>query len=229
MARHLAVIPARGGSKRLPRKNIIPFLGKPIVAYTIEAAKESSIFDRVLVSTEDSEIAKVTKQHGGEVDMRPASLAGDDATITQVCIELLDRLEKNGERYDTLTVLFATAPLRNSEDIRATHALLAEGRCDFAMAATDFAQPVHQALTASEDGALAPVFPHAVSTRASAMPHYVAGNGSTYCVSVKAFRNNPGWYGPGLRGHVMPRERSVDIDTIEDFRLAEFYGQQAKR
>jgi CMP-N-acetylneuraminic acid synthetase len=223
--RHLAVIPARGGSKRLPRKNILNFLGKPIIAYTIEAARESGIFDRVLVSTEDREIAEVAKRHNGEVDVRPEALATDAATITQVCLELLDRLEKSGEAYTTLTVLYATAPLRNAADIRATHALLAEGECDFAMAVTDFAQPVHQALIAKKVSTVIPVFPEAISKRASEMERYVAGNGSTYCVNVNAFKAMPGFYGMPLRVHIMPRDRSIDIDTIDDLRLARFYGE----
>lgn len=229
MGRHLAVIPARGGSKRLPRKNIIGFLGKPIIAYTIEAAKQSGIFNRILVSTEDKEIAEVSASYDCEVDFRPQALSTDSATITQVCLELLGRLELTGERYETLTVLFATAPLRNAADIRATHALLSPPACEFAMAVTDFAQPVHQALIARDDRSLEPVFPQAVSTRASEMPRYVAGNGSTYCVNVDSFRANPGWYGRGLKGYIIPRERAVDIDTIDDFRLAEFYAKQTAR
>lgn len=228
MNRHLAVIPARGGSKRLPRKNIIPFLGKPIIAHTIEAAQQSGVFDRVLVSTEDREIAEVASRNGGEVDMRPGALATDAATVTQVCLELLDRLERTGEIYSTLTVLYATAPLRNADDIRATHRLLAEGKCNFAMAVSEFLQPVHQALIATADGVMQPVFPDAVARRASDMPDYVAGNGSTYCVNVTAFKKSPGFYGLPLRGHVMPRERSIDIDTIDDFRLAEFYAKSAR-
>jgi pseudaminic acid cytidylyltransferase len=226
--RHLAIIPARGGSKRLPRKNIISFLGKPIIAYTIEAAQQSGIFDRILVSTEDSEIASVASTYGIEVDLRASALATDAATVTQVCVELLDRLEHAGETFSTLTVLYATAPLRNADDIRATHKLLSAGQCDFAMAVSEFLQPVHQALIATADGTLRPVFPDAVARRASDMPGYVAGNGSTYCVSVKAFKKSPGFYGVPLRGHVMPRERSIDIDTIDDFRLAEFYAKSAR-
>lgn len=225
MKRHLAVIPARGGSKRLPRKNIIGFLGKPIIAYTIEAAKASGVFDRVIISTEDKEIADVARRYGGDVDERDAELATDAATIKQVCLELLDRLEQAGEKYDTLSVLYATAPLRNASDIRATHALLSDG-CDFAMAVTEFHQPVHQALILKPVHNIEPVFPELISKRASDVDRYAAGNGSTYCVKVSAFKAKPGFYGAPLRGHIMPRERSIDIDTIEDFRLAEYYAKQ---
>ncbi len=147
--------------------------------------------------------------------------------MTQVCEELLDRLEKAGEAYATLTVLYATAPLRNASDVAATHGLLRQGECDFSMAVAEFFQPVHQALIANDYGAMQPVFHDNVAQRASGMPRYFAGNGSTYCVDVKAFKAKPGFYGAPLRGHIMPRERSIDIDTIDDFHLAEFYAKKA--
>lgn len=223
--RHLAVIPARGGSKRLPRKNVIDFFGKPILAYTIAAAQEAGLFHRILVSTEDEEIENVARRYGAEVDVRPAALGRDEITVTEVCLELLDRLERQGEPYDTLTVLYATAPLRSAEDIRATHALLEPGRCDFAMAVTEFHQPVHQALQRDEQGNLVPVFPEMVARRAEVVGRFFAGNGSTYSVDTSAFLRTRGFYGKPLRGHVMPHARSVDVDTEEDLTLARFYGE----
>jgi pseudaminic acid cytidylyltransferase len=224
--RHLAVIPARGGSKRLPRKNIIEFFGKPIIAYTIAAAKAAAIFDRVLVSTEDEAIARVARKWDGDVDARPPSLAADHATVVDVCIELLDRLEREGEIYDTLTVLYATAPLRTTADILATLALLQPGECHFAMGAVEFDQPVHQAMREDPEGRVLPVFPELVSRRSDAVGRYLAGNGSTYCVLVDAFRRERTFYGRPLSLHVMPRERSVDIDTADDLALAAFYDDR---
>jgi CMP-N-acetylneuraminic acid synthetase len=224
--RHLAIVPARGGSKRLPRKNVIDFFGKPILAHTIAAAQTAGVFDRVLVSTEDTEIAGLARKHGAEVDMRPPRLGQDEATVTDVCLELLDRHAAQGENYDTLTVLYATAPLRSAEDIRATHALLEPGRCDFAMAVTEFRQPVHQALKRDTDENLKPVFPDIVSYRADSVSRFFAGNGSTYSVNLPAFRRVRGFYGQPLRGHVMPPERSVDIDTAADLELARYYGKR---
>lgn len=218
--RHLAVIPARGGSKRLPRKNVIDFHGRPILAHTLEAADRAGVFDRVLVSTEDAGIAAVVEALGGEVDPRPAALGGDSATVAEVCRELLDRREAAGECYATLTVLYATAPLRTAADVRATWSLLRPGVCDHAMAVTAFVQPVHQALRLGPDGVLEPLFPDWVTRRKDRIGDFYAGNGSTYCVTVAAFRRTGAFYGPGLRGHVMPPERSVDIDTETDLRLA---------
>jgi CMP-N-acetylneuraminic acid synthetase len=225
-SRRLAVIPARGGSKRLPRKNIIDFFGQPILAYTLNAARSAGCFERILVSTEDAEIARIAGRLGADVDIRPAALASDEATVIEVCLELLDRLERHGEIYETLTVLYATAPLRTAEDIRATHTLLLRGHCEFVMAATEFAQPVHQALRSAADGRAVPVFAEDVGKRASAADRYFAGNGSTYSVFVDSFRRERGFYGQPLRLHVMPPERSVDIDTADDLALAQFYGKR---
>jgi CMP-N-acetylneuraminic acid synthetase len=225
--RHLAVIPARGGSKRLPRKNIVDFFGKPIIAHTMAAAQAAAIFDRIIVSTDDAAIARIAKKWGGEIDSRPPALGTDEATVVDVCLELLDRLRRQGESYDTLTVLYATAPLRTAADIRATLTLLRRRECEFAMAATEFSQPVHQALREEADRLVIPLFPELVNRRAAATGRYFAGNGSTYSVFIDAFRRERGFYGRPLRLHIMPRERSVDIDTAEDLALAKFYGQQA--
>lgn len=225
--RHLAVIPARGGSKRLPRKNVVEFCGKPILAYTVAAAESAGVFHRILVSTEDAEIADVARACGAEVDPRPPSLARDETTVIEVCLELLDRLERGGERFDTLTVLYATAPLRSADDIRATHALLEPGGCDFAMAVSEFRQPVHQALRMDPDATLTPLFPDRVDRRADVAGRFFAGNGSTYSVDVAAFRAKRTFYGEPLRGHLMPPERSVDIDTADDLTLARLYGERS--
>ncbi len=158
-----------------------------------------------------------------EVDRRAQTLASDAATIVEVCLELLQRLEEAGERYDTLTVLYATAPLRTADDIRATLSLLVPGECEFAMAAAEFEQPVHQALQLRPDGRAVPLLPELVSARADRAGRFAAGNGSTYCAFVDAFRRARSFYGQLLKLHLMPKERSVDIDTAEDLKLAMFY------
>jgi CMP-N-acetylneuraminic acid synthetase len=224
--RHLAVIPARGGSKRLPRKNIVDFFGKPILAYSIQAARTAKIFDRILVSTDDDEIALAARRFRAEVDRRPLALGGDNKTVVEVCIELLERLTAKNEKFDTLTVLYSTAPLRNALDIKKTHALLQPGRCDYAMAATEFLQPVHQAMLLKADGVVEPVFSGLVNKRASDVGRYVVGNGSTYCAMVPAFLRDRSFTGGRMRAHLMPLERSVDIDTADDLELAWYYGRR---
>jgi len=222
----VALIPARGGSKRLPRKNIADFFGRPIIGYTIEAATKSGCFTRVVVSTEDAEIAEVAARFGAEVDRRPASLASDAATVGAVCVDFLER-ERAAERaWQHLCVLYPTAPLRTAEDIRGVMGLLEPGRCDFAMAVTRYDLPPHQALKLGPEGALEPMWPDLIARRSSDVPALCVDNGSTYGVGVPAFLKQPGFYGPGLRGHMMPRERSFDIDTGIDLDLARWAGER---
>jgi CMP-N-acetylneuraminic acid synthetase len=223
----LAIIPARGGSKRLPRKNVINFGGRPIIAYTIKAALEAGIFERVLVSTEDAEIAETAGRFGAEISERPDSLAGDDVGVASVCLDLLDREAAAGRDYGVMCCLYATAPLRNAADIRAVAGLIGSD-CDFAMAVSEYENPPLQALRETPDGNLAPMWPEWVNVRSQDAPELLVDNGSTYAVSVEAFRREKSFYGPKLRGHVMPRERSVDIDTAADLDLAKYFASKAE-
>jgi len=224
MTRRLALIPARGGSKRLPRKNIIDFGGRPILAYTVESALETGLFDRVCVSTEDPEIADAARAAGAEILSRPDTLATDAARVVDVCLQGLDLEAEAGRTYDVLACLYATAPLRGAADIAAVTRLVQPGVCDFAMAVTDYDQSPHQALKLGENGQLDPMWPELVNLRRSEVPPLMVDNGSTYAVTVETFREHRSFYGPGLRGHQMPRERSIDIDLPGDLDLARFYA-----
>jgi pseudaminic acid cytidylyltransferase len=224
--RRLAVIPARGGSKRLPRKNIVDFEGRPILAYTVRAALESGVFARVLCSTDDPEIADIAARAGAVVVMRPDSLATDTAQVWQVCKYVLEAEAEEGRDYDLLCCLYPTAPLRNAEDIRAVTGLIVPGHCDFALAVTTFDYPPHQALRVGGDGVLSPMWPDMVNLRSQEVGELLVDNGSTYAVSVAAFLSSHSFYGPGLRGYRMPRERSVDIDDAGQLELARFYARR---
>lgn len=224
----VAFIPARGGSKRLPRKNVIDFNGQPIIAFTIKAAIDSNCFERVVVSTEDDEIAGVARRFGAEVDRRQPALATDGARVTDVCLDFLDREASGGRNWAVMACLYATAPMRNAEDIRATVDLVDPGHCGFAMAVTRYALAPHQALKMGTDKNLSPMWPDLVERRVTELPPLVVDNGSTYAVEVASFRRHRSFYGPGLRGHEMPRERSVDIDTREDYDLALWLARQSE-
>jgi len=216
----VAVIPARGGSKRLPRKNIADFLGRPIISYTIEAAHQSGCFSRVVVSTEDAEIAEVARQFGADVDLRAPHLASDTATVHAVCMAFLEAEQGQGRKWDRLCCLYATAPLRTAEDIRATMALLEPGICDFAMGVSSYDKQPHQALKLLPGNVLVPMWPELLKFRASDLPPLRASNGTTYAVDCEAFRQHGNFYGPNLRGHDMARDHAVDIDTAEDLEFA---------
>lgn len=224
----LAIIPARGGSRRLPRKNVVEFGGRPIIAWTVEAALESECFERIVVSTDDAAIASAARAAGAQVQERPAALAGAAATVVQVCGHVLACEETTGHRYDVLCCLYPTAPLRGAEDIRAVVALVEPGVCDFALAVTEYSHPAHQALRRAGDGSLAPMWPDLVGLREDAVGALVVDNGSTYAASVAAFRLHQTFYGPGLRGHSMPRSRSVDIDGVEDLELARYFARRLR-
>jgi pseudaminic acid cytidylyltransferase len=212
-----AIIPARGGSKRLPRKNILDFLGRPLISYTIEAACAAGRFDRVLVSTEDAEIANIARGYGAEIELRPTTLATDEARVTDLCLYILERERLAGRSWDIMACLYATAPMRTAADIRATVDLLKPNHCQFAMAVTRYPLPPHQALKVDNSGMLSPMWPELVGRRAGELPDLVVDNGSTYAVETTAFTLHKTFYGPGLRGHEMPRQRSIDIDTLEDY------------
>ena len=218
--RRIAVIPARGGSKRLPSKNIVDFLGRPIIAYSIEAARECNLFNRVVVSTDDEYIARVSEQFGAETDRRPDELATDDAHLIDVCLDLFDREAEQGREYDQFCMVHATAPLRRADDIRAVMALLEPGACDFAAAFTNYNLPPYQALKVGDDGLLSPMWPELIAIQSHNLPPMLAGNGSTYAASVPAFREQIMFFGAPLKGHLMDAMHSIDIDTAEDLEIA---------
>jgi len=223
--RILGIIPARGGSKRFPRKNIAPFRGRPAILATVDAARESGVFARCVVSTEDDEIAAITIEASGEVERRSAALATDSATVADVSLDLLDREARAGRHYDAICALYAPAVLRDAEDIRATCALLSPGECDFAQAICRYDHYAHQAMKFLDAGYLEPMWPELADLCAKALPTLVCGNGSTYAALVPAFRAAGGSFvGSRMRGHEMPRWKSVDIDYPEDLELAEFFA-----
>jgi N-acylneuraminate cytidylyltransferase len=222
------LIPARGGSKRLPRKNIADFLGRPIIAYTIEAARTSGVFSSVTVSTEDREIARIARDLGADWHERSAELAGDGARLVDVCIGFLDDEARVGRRHETFACLLPTAPMRGADDVRAVHGLLEPGACEFAMAVTTYGLPPLQALRRTAGGFLEPMWPDYIGLRSQDAPRLYVDNGSTYFAASVALRRERTFYGPGLRGHVMPRERSVDIDEPFDLELARVLAREAR-
>ena len=221
--RRLAIIPARGASKRFPRKNIAPFFGHPIISYTIRASIETGCFNKVIVSTDDNEIESVGLRYGASVDRRPIALGADTATVREVCLDFLRRQRQRGIEWDILCCLYATAALRTSDDIRQVLSLIEPGTCEFAMAVSRADRHIHQALTRLSDDFLKPKWNNLVERRSQETDEHWFSNGTTYAVWVPAFEAAGSFYGPSLRGHFMPRERAIDIDHPEDLELAKFY------
>lgn len=222
----ICIIPARGGSKRLPRKNVVDFFGKPMIAYSIEAAKAAGRFERVVVSSEDAETLEVARKYGADPVERKSALASDSARISEVLLDFLDQEEKAGRKHGIIGCLLAAAPLRRAEDVAAVIDLINPGACDFAMAVTQYDLPPHQALRLGDDGALKPMWPDLVNLRDGQVGKLVVDNGSTYAATVDAFRKQRNFYGSPLRGHIMPRERSVDLNSSVDLEIAKVHYRQ---
>ena len=213
---NIAIIPARGGSKRLPRKNILPILGKPMLIWSCEAARDSACFDQIIVSTEDEEIANICQKAGFTVDERPLHLATDIATSTSVCLDLIERLENKGKYFESVCLLYATAPLRSAGDIRNVMHILATHETDFVHAVTSYDASPYQALYLDNQGYLQPAWPLLINKKSQELPAPIHNNGSTYAARISALKKYQSFYGPKLKGYAMPKTRSVDIDTQED-------------
>jgi N-acylneuraminate cytidylyltransferase len=219
----LCLVPARGGSKRFPRKNIAALHGKPLLAYTVEAGLDSGLFDEVLVSTDDEEIAAVARRYGGTVpSLRPAEFATDAARIVHVCLHTLDLLESQGRTYDTLCVLQPTCPLRTAADIREAWTLFERTDAPFLLSVTTFEHPPFWALARDADGTLRPVYGPDALLRSQDLPDVVRPNGAIALARVDALRRERTFYGAGMVGFLMPRLRSFDIDEPDDLPLVEF-------
>lgn len=219
----LAIIPARGGSKGLPGKNIKHLNGKPLIAYTIEAAKASNQVSRIILSTDDKEIAKIGEEYGAEVPfMRPSSLAGDQAKSIDVYIFTLDWLEKNQSlSIDEFMVLQPTSPLRTGEDIDKAIDLYRKKKADSVVSYCLESHPIGWHKYIDPEGKLKTIFEEEkLRNRQDEIPTYYP-NGAIFIFKKELIKTGR-YYAKNSFAYIMPRERSVDIDTIEDFEYAEF-------
>ncbi len=218
----IAIIPARGGSKRLKKKNIIEFHGAPIISYTINSAIKSNCFDRVVISTDDQEIYDISSKYHDDVVFRPKKLATDKSTVNDVCYNFLKcELEKN-IKYNFLTVLYPTAPMRTSKDIKSTLDKLTIEQYTSSLAVTTFTHPVNQAFIIS-NGQSKKLFPKLFNLRESDVKTFYVDNGSTYCVNVKSFLKTKNIITKKLGLYIMPPERSIDIDTPHQLEMARYF------
>jgi len=219
---NIAIIPARGGSKRIPRKNIKPFLGKPIIAYSIEAAKQSGCFDRVIVSTDDQEIADVALKHGAEVPfLRPENIADDYATTMDVLQHALSWCEKQDWDVELLCCIYATAPFITSEALQKGLKILEADNIDYAFSATSFAFPIQRAIALDEQGAVSMFSPEYADTRSQDLQDAYHDAGQFYWGKAKAFKEGKAIFSEHSKAVLLPRKRVQDIDTPEDWELAE--------
>lgn len=218
----LALIPARGGSKGIPGKNIKDLCGKPLIAHTICAARECEFVDTIVVSTDSEEIAEVSKRYGAEVPfLRPEELASDTAKTMDAVLHAINTLKDMGKAYDILVLLQPTSPLRNDEDIRGAISLAVETGEDVVGISEVSDSPILMR-TCDPSHILTRLLEQNSTVRRQDMPIYYRVNGSVYVnhmdrlTEETSFNDNP-------LGYVVPKERSVDIDEPVDFVVAEYY------
>lgn len=218
----LAVIPARGGSKRIPRKNIRPFCGKPMMAWSIQAALASGCFDRVMVSTDDDEIARVALEWGAEVPfMRPAALADDFTGTIPVIAQVIEQLASEGEHHDQVCCLYATAPFVQAQDLASAQQQFQAESVDYAFSATRYAFPIQRALKLDEAGRVSMFQPEHFNTRSQDLEEAFHDAGQFYWGKEQAWLKRTPIFSPHSKAFVLPRHRVQDIDTEEDWTRAE--------
>lgn len=216
----VALIPARGGSKRLPRKNILDFLGRPLIAWPISRALESGVFSRVIVSTDDSEIASVALSYGAEVINRPDELAQDRSTVVDVCQHALEQMRLGDNPVDDLCCIYATAALITVSDILESYDTLRLGMYDSVMGVSDYELSPLQALE-QVDGAWRMRWPEFKSVQSQFFPDLVCSCGMLYWIKADSLLSGRNFYTDRMGIYRIPRYRVCDINTKEDFQLAE--------
>lgn len=228
MTKAIAIIPARGGSKRIPRKNIKYFCGKPMIAWSIEAAKKSGMFDHIIVSTDDIEIAEVAKQWGAEVPfIRPTELSDDYVATRPVINHAISMAAALYGQPDYVCCIYATAPFIRAEDIRCGLKKLIEEGCDFAFTVTSFPYPIQRALKITAKGRIDMFSPEYRATRSQDLEEAYHDAGQFYWGKTEAFTNDLPTFSEHAAPIILPRYLVQDIDTLEDWYRAELMFKAA--
>ncbi len=217
----LAVITARGGSKRIPRKNIKEFCGKPILAYSIEAALGAGVFDEVMVSTEDAEIAEIAKARGAKVPFfRSSESANDYATTADVLLEVLEQYRRIGREFDYVCCIYPTAPFVSAEKLKNAMELLVGQGEDSLLPVVRFGFPPQRSVVI-KDGLLQFKWPEHMLTRSQDLEPFYHDAGQFYCVRTDSFLEQKKMVMEKTVPMVMPESEVQDIDTEEDWKVAE--------
>jgi N-acylneuraminate cytidylyltransferase len=219
---NIAVLPARGGSKRIPRKNVRPFCGRPIIAWAIDAARASGLFDRVIVSTDDPEIAETSRSLGADVPFtRPAELADDHTGTIAVVAHATAWAQEQDWPLEAVCCIYPTAPMVSPDDLAEGLHLLGERGRDFVVAATDYASPIFRAFRQTGDGGLEMIFPEHFDSRSQDLPRALHDAAQFYWGRPDAWLTAKTLFGPRSAALLIPRWRVQDIDTPDDWVRAE--------
>jgi N-acylneuraminate cytidylyltransferase len=226
----IAVIPARGGSKRIPRKNIRMFCGKPIIAYSISAAQQTGLFDQVVVSTDDEEIASVAREFGATTPfVRPKELADDFTGTNAVVKHAVAWFNAQSNDVTHACCLYATAPLLQARFITEGYEALSRSDAAFAFSVTSYAFPIQRALRVTPEGRVDAIYPEHRMTRSQDLEHAYHDAGQFYWGTARAFLEDLPVFAPHSIGVILPRHLVQDIDTLEDWDQAELMYRAINR
>ena len=225
MCSSIAIITARGGSKRIPRKNIKTFCGKPIIAYSIEAALQSGLFEEVMVSTDDKEIARIAGEYGAKVPfMRSSESAGDYASTDDVLLEVLTAYKEQGREFASFCCLYPTAPFVTEDKLRTAMGLLEQA--DSVMPVVAFSFPPQRCMVINEAGELRMKWPEHARTRSQDLEPYYHDCGQFYCCRTQPFIQYGTTDLPRMIPMIMSEMEVQDIDNQDDWAIAELKYQQ---
>ncbi len=224
----LAIITARGGSKRIPKKNIKEFCGKPIIAYSIEAALESGIFQEVMVSTDSEEIAEIARKYGAKVPfMRSEKTANDYATTAEVLLEVLEEYEKRGQSFDSMSCIYPTAPFISPEKLKHAYQQLKEQKVTLVMPVVPFSYPPQRGYVL-KDNLLEMKWKENLNVRSQDLETLYHDCGQFYFYDVKKYQKVKGQVSDGIAPIVLDDLEVQDIDNETDWKLAELKYQLLK-
>jgi len=221
MSKTIAIITARGGSKRIPRKNIKDFLGQPMIKYAIDAALESTIFDAVMVSTDDEEIADLSRRYGADVPfMRSERTSDDFATTSDVLFEVLGQYKKNGIEFDSLCCIYPCVPLLKSDILSKAYDMFDESGVDALLPVVRFSYPIQRALRITSDGFLGYACPEYVVTRSQDLESMYHDVGMFYFIKTSIFLSEKTLIPEKTMAYIMDELGIQDIDSLEDWEMA---------
>jgi N-acylneuraminate cytidylyltransferase len=217
----LCIIPARGGSKRIPRKNIKPFMGKPIMAYSIKAALESGLFDEVMVSTDDEGFADIAKKFGASVPfLRSEATANDYATTVDVLLEVIETYKQRGMIFDAICCLYSTAPFVTSERLKEAYSKLSDN-VDACFTMVEYSYPIHRSLRINEAGLVEMKYPEHLKSRTQDLEKVYHDAGQFYFVKTKTLIEEKTVWCKHTAPLVLSELEVQDLDTLTDWQLAE--------
>ena len=219
---NVAIIPARGGSKRIPGKNIRKFLGLPIISYSIKTALDSGVFEKVIVSTDSKEIASIAEEFGAQVPfLRPNNLSDDFSGTHEVIGHAVRWIEDNYLSMDYVCCIYATAPLIKKSDLIQGYQMIKTGNFDSVIAATSFPYPIFRSFKKLSTGGLKMVFPEHYNSRSQDLPEVYHDAGQFYWASPEVWKKDSEMYNEKNAIVEIPNYRIQDIDTLEDWKRAE--------